>query len=563
MKTLSVFGRGTLGVLENGGRQRAPGNTIRHSFLVNGRTSAASLLRRGDRSSREFSTTCPRSENSSKGVKPAVMRGPLDFVKIPKSRSFAKTLKLPFVKEKDASTGVVEADDGPTDEASFAFAFDIDGVLLHQSEPLPGAVDALRFLQANKIPFILLTNGGGKHERERVAELSAKLGVPLTTDNFVQSHTPFSEIDKFKEKNILVTGSNAAKSREIAEEYGFTKVITPADILMANPTIWPFDPLLESVYASTARPLPQPIYNKYPHMEEWSKHIARDYLRIHAVLVFNDPRDWALDIQIITDLMLSHRGVLGTYSATNGTDSEWQQDEQPRIFYSNSDLLWASKHPLPRMGQGAFQAALAGVWAKIKGNLGGTVALLRPGPNCVRFGKPMPKTYRFAERVLMRHRSQLLGPEVATARRLRTVYMVGDNPESDIAGANNFKGQSEIGADWLGVLVKTGVFNPDVLTPLRHKPEIIVDNVFKAVRWALSREKWQGPALLRADGEHAAETAVGESPEAAVEEDVIQNDGEGVAKGELLEGDGKVVEAKIVEDGEGVVVEEEMLKEGK
>lgn len=52
----------------------------------------------------------------------------------------------------------------------------IDGVLLHSSKPLPGATQTLKFLQSHNIPFILLTNGGGKSEAERVAELSAKLG---------------------------------------------------------------------------------------------------------------------------------------------------------------------------------------------------------------------------------------------------------------------------------------------------------------------------------------------------------------------------------------------------
>ncbi|TLS21662.1 uncharacterized protein PpBr36_09432 [Pyricularia pennisetigena] len=573
MKTISVFARGTLGVLEAGIRQSGPGSTARNPFLVKGRTPSAYFLRGGDYASRQFSTTCPRTRKNPEelnltdspdisGVdKESVRRKPGVKKNVEKTPEALVKDSTCSSDGTDASRSVLEADDGPSDEASFAFAFDIDGVLLHQSEPLPGATDTLKFLQANKIPFILLTNGGGKHEHERVLELSTKLGVPLTTDNFVQSHTPFSELHKLKNKNVLVTGSNAAKSREIAEAYGFTKVITPADILMADPTIWPFDPLLESVYASTARPLPQPIYKNYPHMK-WNKHIARDYLRIHAVFVFNDPRDWALDIQIITDLLLSHCGVLGTYSALNGAKGSWQNDNQPRIFYSNADLLWASKHPLPRLGQGAFQAALAGVWANVKGNLGGTGPSYHPGLFCTRFGKPVPKTYRFAERVLMRHRADLLGPEVASRRRLRTVYMVGDNPESDIAGANNYRGRSQVGADWLGILVKTGVFNPDVLSTLQHKPEIIVDDVFRAVRWALNREKWQGPPLSRATAEAEEDAAVRENHQAAVEENAILE--ENVAKGKVLQDDGNVVEeAKISEDGDEVVAEGEAIKEGK
>lgn len=97
----------------------------------------------------------------------------------------------------------------------------IDGVLLHVAKPIPGAAETLQFLHDNNIPFILLTNGGGKHETERVADLSAKLGVQLTTDNFVQSHTPFKELaaegKKLREGTILVTGADPSGCREIAE----------------------------------------------------------------------------------------------------------------------------------------------------------------------------------------------------------------------------------------------------------------------------------------------------------------------------------------------------------
>jgi HAD superfamily hydrolase (TIGR01450 family) len=103
--------------------------------------------------------------------------------------------------------------------------FSIDGVLLRSSEPIPGATDTLKYLHNNNIPFILLTNGGGKHESERVAELSKKLGVPLTEENFVQSHTPFKQLvegtDKvpaLKDKTILVTGGDGDKCRLVAEQ---------------------------------------------------------------------------------------------------------------------------------------------------------------------------------------------------------------------------------------------------------------------------------------------------------------------------------------------------------
>jgi HAD superfamily hydrolase (TIGR01456 family) len=340
-----------------------------------------------------------------------------------------------------------------------------------------------------------LTNGGGKHERERVEDLSQRLGVPLSIDNFVQSHTPFQELVDaswsrqdinghtqdvlqngnkhvgLADKNILVTGSDAEKSRLIAEAYGFRSVITPADILAAHPTVFPFEPLLKTHYAATARPLP-----------------SLDP-KIDAIFVYNDPRDWALDTQIILDLLLSENGVLGTYSSKNGRpeyeNNGWQVDGQPDLYFSNHDLFWSAAYHLPRLGQGAFQAALAGIWSQITG---GKAEMRR-----TTIGKPYARTYAYAERVLGQWRAVLLkdtgsgtDPEPAPLTR---VYMVGDNPESDIRGANEYV--SPQGTEWASVLVRTGVWDKNRDGEPKYKPNAIVDDVQGAVEWALKHEGWR------------------------------------------------------------------------
>lgn len=70
----------------------------------------------------------------------------------------------------------------------------------------------------------MLTNGGGKHESTRVQELCKKLRVPITEENFVQSHTPFKQlvegtdsIEGLEDKVVLVTGGDSDKCRQIAE----------------------------------------------------------------------------------------------------------------------------------------------------------------------------------------------------------------------------------------------------------------------------------------------------------------------------------------------------------
>ncbi|KAF1964686.1 cat eye syndrome critical region protein 5 precursor [Bimuria novae-zelandiae CBS 107.79] len=359
----------------------------------------------------------------------------------------------------------------------FAFAFDIDGVLVRSSDPLPRAHQALSYLQSNQIPFIFLTNGGGKHESERVADLSAKLDIPLSTSMFVQSHTPFADMNEYKDKTVMVVGGDEDRCRVVAEKYGFKTVVTPGDILAAYPDVWPFSQQLLPYYKNFTRALPAPIDPSSPSTS----------LKIDAVFVYNDPRDWGLDTQIIKDVLLSHAGILGTLSSKNGDASlpnkGYQQDGQPPLYFSNPDLLWAAKYHLPRLGQGGFREALEGVWAAITGGPDAGVKLQK-----IVMGKPHRPTYEFAEKRLITHRRELFKHFESDGRlgQLKRVYMVGDNPESDILGGNSY--ESPHGTDWASVLVQTGVYVEG--TEPAHKPKQIVGDVLDAVEWAVGQEGW-------------------------------------------------------------------------
>ncbi|PGG95323.1 TIGR01456 family HAD hydrolase [Polytolypa hystricis UAMH7299] len=358
----------------------------------------------------------------------------------------------------------------------FAFAFDIDGVLLRSSKPLPGAAKSLSLLQQQNIPFILLTNGGGMHETERIGQVNSRLGLSLDTSVIIQSHTPFSELVKGKKeqealenKCVLVVGGGDDKCRYVAKQYGFKSIVTPGDIFMAHPSIWPFSDSFNDYYERSARALKTPIDAVDPSKS----------LKIDAILVFNDPRDWALDIQVILDLLLSSQGVLGTVSAKNNRDDlpnrGFLQDGQPPLYFSNPDLLWAAGYHLPRLGQGGFREALEGVWAAMTGGATLQKTII---------GKPYQSTYEFAEKRLVEQRDQMFGAQDNVAP-LRTVYMIGDNPESDIRGANSFN--SETGADWASILVRTGVYGGGKPA---YTPRVTVDGVKEAVEWGLKSSGW-------------------------------------------------------------------------
>jgi HAD superfamily hydrolase (TIGR01456 family) len=310
-----------------------------------------------------------------------------------------------------------------------------------------------------------------------VAGLSKSLAVQLDTSTFIQSHTPFAELarDKdMKDKCVLVVGGDYGRCRDVAEHYGFTNVVTPGDIYAAHPEIWPFSRNFTDYYAKFAVPLRKPI--------NWAS--PQHSLKIDAIFVFNDPRDWGLDLQLILDVMLSHQGIMGTHSSKNGDRSlpnnGYLQDGQPQLYYSNPDLLWASDYHLSRLGQGGFREAVDGVWNALTGGP-------REGSHLHRIvmGKPFKSTYEFAEKTLLRHRGTLYD---ANAPGLRRVYMIGDNPESDIRGANTY--DSAHGIEWISLLTRTGVYKDREGEKPSWQPREIVDDVKAAVQYALKDSKW-------------------------------------------------------------------------
>lgn len=99
----------------------------------------------------------------------------------------------------------------------------IDGVLLRAAKPLPKASESLSLLTRGGIPFLLLTNGGGQHEVERISFLNDRLGLNMDVNQIIQSHTPFAELAKgtpdqeaLKDKTVLVVGGDKDRCRDVA-----------------------------------------------------------------------------------------------------------------------------------------------------------------------------------------------------------------------------------------------------------------------------------------------------------------------------------------------------------
>ncbi|KAF8004264.1 hypothetical protein HF325_001712 [Metschnikowia pulcherrima] len=392
--------------------------------------------------------------------------------------------------------------------ASYAFCFDIDGVILRGPDTIPQAVEAIRMLNGDnkyniKVPSIYVTNGGGKPEKVRAEDLSKRLETEIKIDQIIQGHTPMRDLVPVY-KNVLVVGGVGNVCRHVAESYGFKNVYTPLDILKWNPAVSPYHDLTEEETQCCR------------HDVDFSK------TPIDAILVFADSRNWAADQQIILELLLSKNGVMGTESKT--------YDEGPEIYFAHSDFIWATNYKLNRYGMGALQVSIAALYKEHTGH----------ELKVHRFGKPQAGTFRFANKILSKWRKGMLdehlkklsvndpnaeeadilinedGEEFINQAKLEsgnyedeyeeddgkiidklgelsvqdkitlqmppasTVYFVGDTPESDIRFANSHDDS------WFSILVKTGVYQ-DGTVP-KYKPKHLCENVLEAVKFAIERE---------------------------------------------------------------------------
>jgi len=326
-----------------------------------------------------------------------------------------------------------------------AFAFDIDGVLVHGDRLIPEGKRALEILNGDnelgiKIPHIFLTNGSGKPEAARCEQLSRILGNPVSTEQFIQSHTPMSALAEYYD-TVLVVGGENYQCREVAKLYGFKDIVVPNDIVASIPTISPLKEFFTAEQRATSTP------------RDFSK------VKIDAILVFSDSRDYATDLQIIMDLLQSEDGVLGTRAKD-------PVSQRIPIYFSQGDLLCPTEHPTPRMSQGTFRIALEAIYKSITG-----VELER-----VVYGKPETATYKYADEIMASWMETIHGEE----KLPKNIYMVGDNPASDIIGGNNY--------GWNTCLVRTGVFQGGENDEQNPANFGVFNNVLEAVQTALKKE---------------------------------------------------------------------------
>ncbi|KAK6645872.1 hypothetical protein PHAVU_L001232 [Phaseolus vulgaris] len=341
---------------------------------------------------------------------------------------------------------------------SFGIAFDIDGVLLLGNSPVGGSPGALRKLYSAdgglKIPYVFLTNGGGFPEAKRAFELSQLLGVNVSPSQVLQGHSPFKQLVK-RFENDLVVAVGKGEPAAVMTEYGFKCVLSMDEYASCFENIDPLAPYKK--WTTKLAAIQNSKFNEsFPRNDVFSK-------RVQAAFVVSDPVDWSRDIQVLCDIL-----------KTGGLPGR-NVGPQPHIYFANDDLEYQTKFPSERLGMGAFRIALESVFNRIH-------------PHCLEytcFGKPHPSVFKNAEIVLQKLVASLYedfyNRNHDNTSSFKTLYMIGDNPAVDIKGAR------QTGHPWFSILTRTGVFkgkdNHD-----KFSADLVVDTVEEAVDYILAKE---------------------------------------------------------------------------
>lgn len=315
----------------------------------------------------------------------------------------------------------------------YAIVFDVDGVLLRDKTPIPCARDALQLLPKNeicmdRIPHLFITNGGGYPEQEKAKSISKALQIPVQENRIIVSHTPLRElVSDFKNKSILLAGLNDQSILNVAKSYGFTLETT-------------------MTLSEYSRRSPFLYLSKFPKQKEEEKNKKSDETKksklqycsqpdqIDIICVLAEPSNWGEAIQIMIDILRSCDGRPGSDDwkpLTEGGNGQFT-----KLFIANPDLMYPGTWKVPRFTVGSFFLCLKSRFEEATG-----LTL-----DVEMYGKPYSSTYSYASQLLQKQYQQMGGKGV-----LQRIYAIGDNPSSDIKGAN------EAGAPWYSILVQTGM----------------------------------------------------------------------------------------------------------
>ncbi|XP_020857254.1 haloacid dehalogenase-like hydrolase domain-containing 5 isoform X1 [Phascolarctos cinereus] len=372
----------------------------------------------------------------------------------------------------------------PQTPPTFGFLFDIDGVLVRGHRAIPAALEAARKLVDSngrlRMPVVFVTNAGNCAPQVKAQELSDFLGLQVEPEQVILSSSPLKFFSKFHKKRMLVSGQGPVVDH--AWNLGFQNVVTVDELRQTFPVLDMVD--LER------RPKTMPP-------------LKTDFPPIEGVLLLGEPVRWETSLQLIIDVLLSN--------GDPGTGLAVAPYPHLPVLISNMDLLWMAEAKMPRFGHGTFLLCLESIYRKITGKELKYAALV---------GKPNITTYQYAESLIRKQAERR-----AWGAPIRRLYAIGDNPVTDVYGANLYnrylqknrngevqecyevveeKQGSPTAERCLSILVRSGVYNPSLRqteTPFHGHRDFVFDpslleashvvaDVHEAVQLVFCKEGW-------------------------------------------------------------------------
>jgi len=344
-----------------------------------------------------------------------------------------------------------------------AIGMDIDGVFRRGNLPIANSLQALQLVQTplsqlspkfkgieRGLPFVFITNGGGHLESYKANELNRILGITdpnkgVKAEDMILCHTPLREIvSHYINDYVIITGLGNILS--IALDYGFKKAITLDEYSAMYP------------YLSRLSLLGKPEEKVRMLAERGRQRLnfTKDtpLPQVKAVFYISDPTMWEENLQITCDLLISKDGIPGSVRSKD-------EPQFVKLYLTNPDIVFADAFSLPRIAQGSYLLCLDALFRRQYGM----------PIEFTYYGKPTANTFKFAERYLRKRYMNEFD--------ISHFYMIGDNPEGDIRGANM--------NGWQSILVKTGLFKGPNNDP--HDPATFVkEDILESIKFILERE---------------------------------------------------------------------------
>ena len=322
--------------------------------------------------------------------------------------------------------------------SNFGIVCDIDGVLIKDGFPIKGAKEVIESWQVNpRAHLLFVTNSGGITEGHKADKTNQQISITdadkrVTESQMIVAHTPMrllaSSFNHQNKRVLYVAREEKEMDILLREHYGFKHVVSFSEFVHDHAYLLPY------------------THKNHPNFTA-SQNTDNDR-PIHAIFLLDAPKMWDDTLQVLGDLLMS-----------DGRVGHLVDEQRVELYIANPDFVYAGNYIHPRLTQGAFRDCLALLYHKQ------TDRELK----YQEFGKPYKVTYDYAKQLLQ-------------GKNCRTVYGIGDNPDSDILGANN------AGPNFFSILVRTGVFqgkgNSD-----KHPAKFVCDSIVEAFQFIEEREK--------------------------------------------------------------------------